>query len=419
MNKDEKKLVNNIEIANIISSQHKLIYCAGDFYEYQEGYYRKIDIKIIHKWIKDYLGYDFNSKKATEITNNLSVDSYIGVKELNNTALLNVRNGLYNIQENKLYSHTDEVHSSIQLQVKFNPATNCKKWKKTLDEIFKGDVEKIRIIQEYFGYCLTKITKFEKALFCVGEGENGKSTVLYVLEHLVGKENVSAIPLEKFNNTHYLAELYGKQVNMSIETQTKSTIYDSKFKAIVTGDLITADRKFKPPFEFHPFCKLVFAVNTMPRVENKTVAYYRRLIIIRFERRFKEHESNKNLKYELVGEELDGIFIWALEGLRRLLTRGLFKLSDSMKEAIEQYQKENNNTIVFVDENCVLGAEHEISIDKLYSNYKEWCKEAGLRPFGKINFGKELLKQYPSIEKGRDTKVRFWKGIDTLPMSSC
>lgn len=247
--------------------------------------------------------------------------------------------------------------------------------------------------QEFFGLCLIKTQKYEKALFLIGEGSNGKSTVLHILQQILGKRNYSAVPLELFNNPHYTANFYNKLANISIETNAKSSVYDSLMKAVVSGDTITADGKYQPLIQFNPFCKLIFALNNMPRVDDKTDAFYRRMLIVRLNRQFTEEEQNKDLRTELESE-LDGVFLWMLEGLKRLQARGRFELSGVMKKEIEEYRKENNNVMTFVDEDCTLETSAIISKQTLYNAYVEWCKANGYKELGKLKFGHRKIPNH-------------------------
>ncbi|MGB3113622.1 MAG: phage/plasmid primase, P4 family, partial [Candidatus Omnitrophota bacterium] len=284
-------------------------------------------------------------------------------------------------------------------------------WVKTLREIFEDDSAQIMLLQEYFGYCLTRDTDYEKSLFLFGEGANGKSVVLYVLEELIGRENCSSIPLEKFNDMHYVARLRDKLVNISLETNAKADVYDNMFKAIVTGDTIAADEKYGQPFQFKPYCKLLFSTNNMPRVKDKTEGYFRRLLVLPFNRQFTVNERDPKLKYKIAGSELDGIFLWALNGLNRLRERGYFKESTSMLAVKDEYRKENNNVIIFVDEVCVIDAHAEVKKDELYQAYHDWCFASGYKALRKIAFGRELQRQHEFVSDARSSYERRWEGI--------
>jgi P4 family phage/plasmid primase-like protien len=406
--------VNSHQVVNTLIQQRRLIYCAAMFYEYMDGCYRQTDDQIVKQWIIESVGPRLSKGQAEEIIYFLQSKVFLPVESLNNTNLLNLKNGLLNSDTWTVLPHTPDIYSTIQLDVTFNMEAKCDLWLKTLYEIFPdadGD-QKISILQEFFGVCLTKENKYEKALLLIGEGANGKSVILWVLLHLLKKENVSAIPLEKFDNHFYLINLLGKLANISIETNAKSEVYDSTFKAVVTGDPIQADQKFKPAILFNPFCKLVFATNNLPRVDDKSDAFFRRILILRFKKQFLETEQNKNLKHELL-YELDGILIWCLKGLHRLRARTFFENPADMHKEIEDYRKENNSVIVFVEEVCELGPDKEMSKTELYSVFQKWCQVSGFKAIGKIKFGKELKRQLG--DKISDSRVtdgdRIWVGI--------
>jgi len=405
------KKINSNEVADAIIEKRRLINFADTYYEYRNGCYRSLFIEEVQKWIKDVCGAMFSASKLRNVLVALKTESFIKPDIINGVSVLNVKNGLYDIDNMRLVPHSADVYSINQLNVTYRDDADCPVWKKSLEQIFENDEERIKLLQEFFGYCLTRENDYEKALFLFGEGANGKSVVLYVLEELIGKENCSSIALEKFNDSHYIARLRDKLVNISLETNAKTNVYDNMFKAIVTGDTISADEKYGQPFQFKPYCKLLFSTNNMPRVGDKTEGYYRRLLILPFNRQFNKEERDPKLKYKIASSELDGIFLWALNGLKRLRDRGYFEESASMLNVKDEYRKENNNVIIFVEELCVLDAHDDISKDDLYQAYNNWCVDSGYRPLSKITFGRELIRQYASVNKGRCSSARTWKGI--------
>ncbi len=405
------KKINSNEVADAILEKHRLINFADTYYEYRSGCYRSLFIEEVQKWIKDVCGAMFSASRLRNVLVALKTETFIKPDIINGVSFLNVKNGLYDIDNMRLVPHSADVYSINQLNVTYRDDADCPIWKRSLDQIFDNDAERIELLQEFFGYCLTRENDYEKALFLFGEGANGKSVVLYVLEELIGKENCSSIALEKFNDSHYIARLRDKLVNISLETNAKTNVYDNMFKAIVTGDTISADEKYGQPFQFKPYCKLLFSTNNMPRVGDKSEGYYRRLLILPFNRQFNKEERDPKLKYKIASSELDGIFLWALNGLKRLRVRGYFEESASMLNVKDEYRKENNNVIIFVEEMCVLDVHDDVSKDELYQAYNNWCLDSGYRPLSKITFGRELIRQYASVNKGRYSSARTWKGI--------
>jgi putative DNA primase/helicase len=148
----------------------------------------------------------------------------------------------------------------------------------------------------------------------------------------------------------------------------------------------------------------------MPRVDDKTDAFFRRLIIIRLNKCFSEVEQNKNLKFELI-QELDGILCWSLEGLRRLKERGHFDLPKSVQNEIEEYKKDNNNVLLFVEDMCQLKSKDTITKGYLYIAYSDWCIKNGYRPIGKKRFGNALTRHFNSVGEDKTNEGWIWTGL--------
>ena len=105
---------------------------------------------------------------------------------------------------------------------------------------------KIKALQEFLGYCLKADTSQAKALINIGEGANGKSLIFETIRKIMGgSKNCASVPMDCFSNRNYLAQLFGKLVNISIESEAKGVVNDANFKAIVTGDTIMVDQKYK------------------------------------------------------------------------------------------------------------------------------------------------------------------------------
>lgn len=429
-----KENFNPNEIAALIQSKRKILFCGHGFFLYSGGCYKLQPTSVVHRWIKEILGDIFNISRTKEVIHSLSTDCYIEPKELNQQReYINVKNGLFNLNTFQVEHHREEVLSSIQLPVNYDPEAKCPLWEKTLDEIFLGDKNKIQTLQEFLGYCLKAESSQEMALLNIGEGANGKSLIFSTFQKIIGMDNYSSVPMECFGNRHYVAELFGKLVNITIESEAKAAIHDANFKAVVSGDSIEVDKKYQAPFKFEPFVRLIFAMNSLPRVEDKSDAFYRRLLILRYPRIFKEEEQDKQLKNKLA-KEYDGIFIWLLEGLRRLEDRGHFVINDDMRLEIEEYRRENNNVLVFVEERCQIndysagkndGFEDDwineghssagtITKAELYEQYKIFCGNNGYKPLGMKKFGKEIKKNFPKVREGRRGESRYWDNIRVL-----
>jgi len=205
------------------------------------------------------------------------------IREINpNQYIINVKNGLYNVLDDTFKPHDPGYYSTVQLKASYDPAAECPRFMEFLRSIL--DEPEIHLLQEIFGYFLVPITKAQKSFMLVGLANVGKSTILQVVQDiLLDAQNVSNIPLQHLSERFQPAELFGKLVNIYADLSTKSIDDAGMFKAVTGEDWITGERKHKDPFSFKPYARFLYSCNEIPRnYGDRSEAFYRRLIIIRF-----------------------------------------------------------------------------------------------------------------------------------------
>ncbi|MGU8948584.1 DNA primase family protein [Clostridium perfringens] len=327
-----------------------------------------------------------------------------------NPYLVNVRNGLLDIRDMSFKEHTPSYLSTVQLNVEYNPQVDCPQFKKFLNEVL--DCKLIPLVQEIVGYLLTTNTVSQKAFVFWGPARTGKSTLLWVVEYLLlGKKNVSNIPWQEIGDKFKTAELLGKLANVFSDLPSKSIDDTGIFKVVTGEDYLMAEKKNKNPFKFKPFARLVFSCNELPRnYVDRTEGFYRRLIIVPFNRQIEKSKIDKALKYKFQREK-EGILNWALEGLKRLYENNFEFSENELTDGVKkEYKRENNNVISFVEECCELDSLFSCSRIELYEAYKEFCVEAGLKALSQIKFNKELEGNF-NITRSRSGKLRSWNGV--------
>lgn len=327
-----------------------------------------------------------------------------------NPYLVNVRNGLLDIRDMSFKEHTPSYLSTVQLNVEYNPQVDCPQFKKFLNEVL--DCKLIPLVQEIVGYLLTTNTASQKAFVFWGPARTGKSTLLWVVEYLLlGKKNVSNIPWQEIGDKFKTAELLGKLANVFSDLPSKSIDDTGIFKVVTGEDYLMAEKKNKNPFKFKPFARLVFSCNELPRnYVDRTEGFYRRLIIVPFNRQIEKSKIDKALKYKFQREK-EGILNWALEGLKRLYENNFEFSENELTDGVKkEYKRENNNVISFVEECCELDGLFSCSRIELYEAYKEFCVEAGLKALSQIKFNKELEGNF-NITRSRNRKLRSWNGV--------
>jgi len=396
---------NDREVAEFIISSNDLFYYNQSFYTYESNVWKPIGLFRIKQQILEILQDKYKQSRVNNILDIIQLNCRKEAEEINLNKkynALNVKNGVYYLNENKLKPHNEEtkqMFSTNLFDIDYKVNAKCERWEQFLYEVFQPDkdkYDKILLLQEYLGYCLTQDVAFQKALLLLGTGSNGKSKVIEVMENILGEENYSNLELNQLSNKNYIVELQNKLANFCSEIDHKNKFSSSVFKRIVTGETLTGDAKFKHPIQFRPYCKLIFAANDLPKTSDTTKGYFRRLLIIKFNRSFDGKQKDTNLLSKLLNES-DGIFNWLLEGLNRLYENNEFTVPESSYEEIERYLEASNSVVSFIADKCVIINEKDIfeTYDNLYTEYKIFCSDSNLRPFSKVNFRAEIQKQYP------------------------
>lgn len=329
---------------------------------------------------------------------------------------INVRNGVL-FYENKMFvmkNHAREQHCTTQIPWPFDPNAQCDRWDKFLHEIFENDpdqADKIMLVYQIIGYCLLSFCPFEKFFLMVGNGANGKSVIMEIVKSLVGIENVASVQPGEFENRFQRGHLHGKLVNLVTEIAEGTQIADAQLKAITSGELTTAEHKGQAPFEFEAYATCVFATNHLPSTRDFSDALFRRAIILKFNRVFREEEQDKFLKQRLTSE-IPGILYRSIRALEDVFAFG-FSEPASSKHAKNEWRVEVDQAAQFFEETCIRASGKTIESARLYDLYVEWARAAGIHKFlNRKNFSSRLLR-LGGIGTGKGARgVRLLTGLE-------
>ena len=338
--------------------------------------------------------------------------------------ILACRNGLLDLDaflgnkwDNLLLPHDPRWFSKSCLDFDFNLDAKCPKWNQFLQHNLEGDKQRIELLQEWFGYCLTPDISQQKFLMMEGEGRNGKSVICKVLATLVGESNISSVRLEDFGERFQLTPTIGKLINIVAEVGELDRVAEGALKSFTGGDFMQLDRKGLPPVQVKPTAKLVISTNTRPRFVDRSEGLWRRLILFPLNIKINDDErifGMDSAEYWLKAGEMPGILTWALDGLYRLQRQKTFTASQLCDQAKLGYQIESNPAKAFLDAHYDTGLKTEnVNGTELYQHYKRWALLDGYHPLNEAHFGREVLRKFPSVHRtratsGRDRPYLYW-----------
>lgn len=270
------------------------------------------------------------------------------------------------------------------------------------------DHELVNFIQEVMGYMLLDTTRAEATFFFNGDGLNGKSTLLNVIEKMVGPAAISGMTLENLSmNRFATSTLVGKRLN-TVKEESSERVKIDLFKTLVTGEAIGGERKFGSTFVFTPRVKFIFATNKIPSFSNVDKALRRRLFVVPFNLKLTDKTKIVGLG-DMLNAEIPQITRWAIEGAKRLQKRGYyFERPAAVIAAGQTFDAEQSSVIAFFEENferCLdMGA--GFAYADLYGAYKLWCFHETKKPKTKANFITDLRARDADDE--RFPENRFW-----------
>ena len=131
-------------------------------------------------------------------------------------------------------------------------------WDTFLYELWGEDEDyeqKVFALQEALAATLFGVsTSYERAICLYGPKGSGKSRVLKLIEKIVPSDVLSAVNPSEWDDTYLPTELFGKLINVAGELGENAKIEGRRFKEIISGHTITAQRKYGQPFQFQPDC---------------------------------------------------------------------------------------------------------------------------------------------------------------------
>lgn len=345
-----------------------------EMFVYENGIYYRAENEIIFPEIQRILG-EAVTKSAKSETFHKIADMTSYPRDVFSSAPLNLvplLNGVYDLNTNLLLPHSPEYRFKYQFPVTYNKDSTCPKTIAFFDQVL-NPVQK-KIVQEWMGYYFYRLYLFKKAIIFVGEGDTGKTTLLETIIHLIGKENISSISLQKMSGDKFsAAHLYEKHGNLVDELSAKDITDTGQFKIATGGGSISGEYKFGNQFSFNNFSKLTFACNKIPDVKDfDDIAYFNRWMIISFEKTIEKKIPNF-IATLTTKEERAGLFNYAMMGLARLLEKGKFSYESSAMETKKEMMKSGSSIAVFASTQIDQDQGTEISKEKMYDHYCDFC----------------------------------------------
>lgn len=317
-------------------------------------------------------------------------------------------NGFRNAVDKRMEPHNPRYLCTNVIPHVYNPDADLQR--ETVEEWFQflfDDPDDREMFLEYSGLSMTKDTRQQKALFLVGEGNSGKSTVIKLEEKAIGSDNVSNISLNQLSQRFFSFGLMGKFLNTVADLEIGCLEDASKFKQVLGEDTILAEQKGRDAISFRNYAKFIFSCNELPIVKaERTNGFYRRLLILTMN---KVPEKIETDFFDRLAKETDYFIRLCVEALERMYERGRIIESKGSIEAVRRLRCESDTVEAFLTEFTGKKPDERIKKLNLYRDYEAYCLDMGRQSLTKQNFYRSMKsKGYAEI---KTNGVEYFKGI--------
>jgi len=263
-------------------------------------------------------------------------------------------------------------------------------------QLTQGEKEYKDFLFEILAHTLIVDKEFKRMLakffIFVGDGGNGKGTLLMIIRKILGQHNCSGLSIKQMVDERYFTTLQNKLVNLGDDVEDQAIDHEQMkvIKNISTCDFVATRNLFEQSKEVELTLSLIFTSNHVLRSWEKGESYKRRV-------QWCPMFSKPTRKDKRFIEKLttpDALKYWMkliVEGYQRLYENDGFTESPIVIEYNQNYHKMNNNCIEFLQDFNATHFEGKRAPES-YDEYEVWANENGLSVHSRKLFQESMLK---------------------------
>ena len=300
-----------------------------------------------------------------------------------------------------------------RLPIRYNPDTETPLfWHIFLYDLLEED--DIKTLQEYLGYCLIPSNKGQKMLMLIGNGGEGKSRINLIMQKILG-DNMNTGSIQKVETNKFAsANLQFKLLMVDDDMQLSALPHTNIIKEIITTEgKMDLERKNIQSFQGDMYCRfLAFGNGALTALYDKSFGFFRRQIVLTAKAKDPNRKDDPYLIDHLY-DEAEGIFLWMLEGLKRLVENNFhFTLSKRAVENLTASISDSNNVLDFLHSEGYIEfcAEDFASSKQLYDIYVNWCDDNAMKPLSMHSFCTEFAKEAGAFRLEKSNKINIGAG---------
>lgn len=396
--------------ANHLIEKHHIIKIDGKLYVYDDGVYVMLDTDKLNELVMAKLR---NTTKNMRAELKDYIYNFAPVKQQSSYNYILFKNCIYDVVRKVTLPITPDYIFLNRIDHNYNPQAESVE---VVDTVFNnlscGDEEVNSLLKEIIGYTFYRRNKMRKFFVLVGDGFNGKSTYLDMIENLLSESNVARVDLQELVTDKFAPQmLTDKLVDLGDDIDKEFVANTGRFKKLVTGETIIAQKKGQDQYAMTYYGKFIFSCNEIPRINDKTYGMKSRMVIVPLKADFSKQEKIPFIDEVLQEQDaMEYILKLAMDALLKVLESGSFTIPQSVVDATDEYHRDNDSVAQWLEE---FGELDQKAIKEAYLSYCIYCGEANIKPEGRTTFCRRFYAQgYERKEvkdANRQTKYIFSK----------
>jgi putative DNA primase/helicase len=397
----EAKKNSEPEVASILIAKYRMVQYLGKLYWYENGKYNTDDDDLKRLLFSE-IGQQ-KSRYFEEVIKQIRIQAVIIKPKVFDIKL---QNGI--LRDGRFHEVDFKEFTPYSIDIPFDPdATPVELVDEYIRNLTDGEPEYRNFLLEILAHPLIVDKDFKRLLakffIWVGDGGNGKGTLLLIIRKILGYENCSGLSIKQMVDERYFGTLQNKLCNLGDDIQDEAINNEQMkvLKNISTCDFVATRNLFEMSKEVELTLSLIFTSNHVLKSFEKGESYRRR---VQWCPMFhKPTKKDKRFIDKLTTP--DALKYWMkliVEAYGRLYENEGFTESPIVTEYNLKYHELNNNCIEFLQDFDSAHFDGKRAPES-YEEYSIWAEENGVNVHSKKLF-QDSMKKVLGLEIGKTTR---------------
>jgi len=268
---------------------------------------------------------------------------------------------------------------------------------------------RLRAVLEFLGASVLGFAPvMARALFLYGPGGTGKSTLINLMTRWCQPGAVCSVtPQDMSDNRFAPARLDGAIMNVVDDLPADAISDAGVWKSAITGGRIDIERKGRDGYGIFPNAGHVYAGNRLPAAVKANSGFWRRWIVVEYDRVFSGTERDRPILEELAGEmsTIMGAAIGAFIATGGAGGRGYTEPGCHV-DVMAQWERVSDSVTAFAEEHVThVGGQVPKTVwpkrSEVYRDYRRWAMEMGRRAVSAHEFSSRIRDMGLEVTKSR------------------